>query len=475
MAGIGLVACSTSAVYRNVNCGVCKEKISVEEINLPADALFKFDRYTQRDLLIKGRYQLDALAAQLVAQGEEINKISLIGHTDRMGSYAYNDVLGLNRAKTIRAYLKQRGVTADITVASKGEYVPITDGCYGLPVGQKLRDCLQPDRRVTVKIFKHTLTKACNACGVAPKKKIKTECEQCTYVDGVDTVALGSDSLFKFDKYRLGDLLVKGRAELDVLVQKLMTEYAAVKQVELIGHTDRKGSYVYNNVLGLNRAKTIRAYLQSKGVRAKITVGSKGEYQPVTNGCWNVVGQEEVKECLQPDRRVVVKIHNSKKVLKCTKCGESSPTKTLPTRNPQGDVFTLGSNTLFKFDKFKKEHVLPETLVELEKFSNTLKSTYERIKKIILIGHTDRKGSYAYNDALGLKRAKTVRTFLENKGITADIQVRSMGERQPVTNGCWNETGSIAVKACLQPDRRVEVRVFGEKKEKAAKVQQCTK
>ncbi|MBS9773500.1 MAG: OmpA family protein, partial [Gammaproteobacteria bacterium] len=464
---------STNALYRNVNCGMCKEKVSVDEVNLPADTLFKFDRFTKQDLLPKGRHQLDRLAARIVADQSEVEGIALIGHTDRLGSFAYNDALGLNRAKTIRAYLKDKGVTTRIDVSSQGEYQPRTDGCFRMAPGQALRDCLQPDRRVTVKIFRVTKTKECNLCGIEPMKKVGAECQQCTYVDGVETDVLGSDSLFKFDKYKLEHLLSKGRPALNKLATKLIKKSDDIKKVALIGHTDRKGSDAYNNVLGLNRAKTIRSYLKNKGVSARMTVDSRGEREPVTDGCHDMPGRTQEIHCLQPDRRVVVQVFTKKKELKCTKCGDKTPTT--PTTGSrelfidQGDLFNLSSDTLFKFDKFARSEVLPETLTELERFTQALRDKYSNIEKIVLIGHTDRLGSYEYNDVLGLNRAKTVRAYLQEHGIRAQIEVQSRGEHEPVTDGCRGIKCGKKLKACLQPDRRVEVRVFGTKKDK----QQC--
>ncbi len=53
-------------------------------------------------------------------------------------------------------------------------------------------------------------------------------------------------------------------------------------------------------------------------------------------------------------------------------------------------------------------------------------------KRIILIGHTDEKGSKKYNALLGMKRAKFVAKLLKNKGISKDkIIVLSQGETNP--------------------------------------------
>ncbi len=168
-----LTACSNS-VYRNVSCSKCNSVVE-DKINLSADALFKFDKYTKNDLLNKGRLQLDKLSKKLVNDYTHVTDIALIGHTDRLGSQKYNKTLGLNRAKTIRSYLQSHGVDANISVDSKGENEPVTDGCHNLKspketadgrgmsrASDRLRACLQPDRRVVVKVFGIKKVQQCN-------------------------------------------------------------------------------------------------------------------------------------------------------------------------------------------------------------------------------------------------------------------------------------------------------------------------
>jgi outer membrane protein OmpA-like peptidoglycan-associated protein len=53
--------------------------------------------------------------------------------------------------------------------------------------------------------------------------------------------------------------------------------------------------------------------------------------------------------------------------------------------------------------------------------------------EIVVIGHTDRVGTVAFNDALSLRRAQKVRDDLVKLGVAADqIQVAGRGEREPL-------------------------------------------
>ncbi len=147
-----LMAGCANSPYHNIACHEHQTVVVDEEINLAADALFKFDRYKERDLLSKGRQTLDELSHKLTNGYAQVKQIDLVGHTDRLGSEEYNYNLGLNRAKTVKAYLASQGVNAPISVASAGEAQPVTDGCRGVSPKSALTACLQPDRRVVVKI-----------------------------------------------------------------------------------------------------------------------------------------------------------------------------------------------------------------------------------------------------------------------------------------------------------------------------------
>lgn len=54
--------------------------------------------------------------------------------------------------------------------------------------------------------------------------------------------------------------------------------------LQIIGHTDSKGSDEYNQALGLRRAQSLIEYFKSKGIPVeKLKVESKGEKEPAEN------------------------------------------------------------------------------------------------------------------------------------------------------------------------------------------------
>lgn len=123
-------------------------------IDLAADTLFKFNGSSEADLLPKGRQEILNVAQQISSQFVSVQQINLVGHTDRLGSAQYNQVLGQNRANTVRNILVQNGVDAAVIhTQSAGKNQPVTDGCFAIQARETLQACLQPDRRVSVEIL----------------------------------------------------------------------------------------------------------------------------------------------------------------------------------------------------------------------------------------------------------------------------------------------------------------------------------
>ena len=121
------------------------------KVKLEADALFGFDQAT---LQSDGKLALDKLIMTL--QSVNINSIQVTGHTDRLGSKAYNDKLSLRRAQAVQSYLVQMGgipanhITAIGVGSSRPETAP--NECKGSKATQALINCLRVDRRVEVDV-----------------------------------------------------------------------------------------------------------------------------------------------------------------------------------------------------------------------------------------------------------------------------------------------------------------------------------
>jgi outer membrane protein OmpA-like peptidoglycan-associated protein len=109
---------------------------------------------------------------------------------------------------------------------------------------------------------------------------------------------------YEFAKADLKDEFVPELAELLALLK----ENKDLK-IELIGHTDSKGSDNYNLILGERRARAAANYLRNGGIAAsRIVVKSKGESEPIApnennDGSDNPAGREK-------NRRVEIKFIN---------------------------------------------------------------------------------------------------------------------------------------------------------------------
>lgn len=122
-----------------------------------------------------------------------------------------------------------------------------------------------------------------------------------------EKITLEADALFKFDKWKLEDMLPAGRAKLDELATKLIAwEARGDSRVNLTGHTDRYGDDMYNMNLSMLRAQTVRQYLISKGVTSStLTASGAGKTQPLPHVICDSNAPKSVQiKCLQPNRRV---------------------------------------------------------------------------------------------------------------------------------------------------------------------------
>ena len=119
-------------------------KPAPQKMSFTADALFDFDKAVLR---AEGKAMLDELVKTLEV-------ILAVGHTDRIGSAAYNQKLSLRRAAAAKKYLTDKGIEPSrVYVDGKGKTQPVTKpgDCKGKR-SKALIACLQPDRRVDVEV-----------------------------------------------------------------------------------------------------------------------------------------------------------------------------------------------------------------------------------------------------------------------------------------------------------------------------------
>jgi outer membrane protein OmpA-like peptidoglycan-associated protein len=116
--------------------------------------------------------------------------------------------------------------------------------------------------------------------------------------------------------------------------------------------------------------------------------------------------------------------------------------KVLPPPAPEGPVLVV---TVY-FD-FNKSSLTEESRIKLNEFVAIYKEKYTE-KPLIVVGHTDTKGSDEINLRIGLERANAVAKYLkDNYGIVAQrVEVKSKGESEPIsTDDAINRRGEVYV------------------------------
>ena len=146
------------------------------------------------------------------------------------------------------------------------------------------------------------------AAAVAPEPAPAPAPAAC--VPQVDTITVGAEKLFSFDKANLSD---DGKAALDEAAAKIKAN-PEFKAVIVTGHTDRLGSDEYNQKLSERRANIVKDYLVGQGVdQSVIQAIGKGESEPVVECAGNSKTQKLIT-CLQPNRRVTIQSEGKKEV-----------------------------------------------------------------------------------------------------------------------------------------------------------------
>ena len=111
-----------------------------EKVSFASEALFDFDQSTLKP---QGKAALDQLLSQLT--GMDLEVIVTVGHTDAVGSDAYNQKLSQRRAEAVKAYLVAQGVeTSRVYTEGKGETQPVADNTTAAGRAK--------NRRVTVEV-----------------------------------------------------------------------------------------------------------------------------------------------------------------------------------------------------------------------------------------------------------------------------------------------------------------------------------
>lgn len=112
----------------------------VKSMTFQAETLFDFDKSVIKPA---GKVALDGLVADL--SKIDVETIIAVGHTDAIGTEAYNQKLSVRRVEAVKAYLVSKGVPADqIKTEGQGESNPVASN--------KTREGRAKNRRVEIEV-----------------------------------------------------------------------------------------------------------------------------------------------------------------------------------------------------------------------------------------------------------------------------------------------------------------------------------
>ncbi len=140
------------------------------------------------------------------------------------------------------------------------------------------------------------------------------------------------------------------------------------------------------------------------------------------------------------------------KVVEAPKVTPPPPPPPPKVVKPTVEVVTLQGKVLFAFNSAK---LSPEGKKALDGVIERLR-TFDKVKSIVITGHTDSIGSAAYNQKLSERRANAVRDYLISRGVNpALITAIGKGESEPIASNKTREGRAM--------NRRVEIQITGTK------------
>ena len=100
-----------------------KPAAAASKVTYAADAFFDFDKSVLKP---EGKAKLDDLVGKV--KGINLEVIIAVGHTDSVGSDAYNQKLSVARSEAVKAYLVSKGIEKNrVYTEGKGEKQPVAD------------------------------------------------------------------------------------------------------------------------------------------------------------------------------------------------------------------------------------------------------------------------------------------------------------------------------------------------------------
>ena len=139
-----------------------------------------------------------------------------------------------------------------------------------------------------------------NTFGNCVITKWDAEADQCKH-----QLVLTKEQRTVYFDFNRSTLNSKEKAKLNA-VSNIIKRSKSVASVDVVGYADMIGDSSYNKRLSTRRARTVKSFLASKGLRTRnVRVSGKGESGSVTS-CDNNMERKALIACLAEDRRVEI-------------------------------------------------------------------------------------------------------------------------------------------------------------------------
>jgi OOP family OmpA-OmpF porin len=127
-----------------------------------------------------------------------------------------------------------------------------------------------------------------------------------------------------------------------------------------------------------------------------------------------------------------------------------------PAPAPQ-PVSKLAREELTIYFGFNKDVLIQESKDKLDQIADAVNHS-PKVTKVDIVGYTDEIGSNSYNNKLSIRRAESVKRYIDAKmRIPSDVaSLRGKGKEDPVVD-CSKTKKRKAKIACMAKDRRVEI------------------
>ena len=136
----GAVAAPAAAPAPKAAPAPAPQAPAASKVTYAADAFFDFDKSVLKPA---GKAKLDDLVGKV--KGINLEVIIAVGHTDSVGTDAYNQKLSVRRAESVKAYLVSKGIEKNrIYTEGKGEKQPVADN--------KTKEGRAKNRRVEIEV-----------------------------------------------------------------------------------------------------------------------------------------------------------------------------------------------------------------------------------------------------------------------------------------------------------------------------------